>query len=264
VNRSVFESWSTGSQAKRLVQFRRSVRCHETTNTLLTNDQELEEPLRRYLTSLPASVRKRVVPTGKCKPSKAKVVKPSKAKVAEDPLNPFERGALEYLRAKQDERGGTRMEDSRILQVVNALASVHDVKLTEEEFWKMLPDEARSQIVLFTTDNNDSRCSISAPTPGEAGLPLRCLLNLYRKVEVSKRLHILAARILKVLIHYQYKLLSASGIDNDARRTQMLDRTGFTVEGTKHLRSRATGWLRFMSVFGVGALAMANAQADDE
>jgi hypothetical protein len=216
----------------------------------------LEEPLRNYLDRLPAIERKRVV-------SKQRR-EPSKAKVTQDSLKPFEREALKYLRAKQDKRGGTPIEDSRIIRMVNALASTHDSNLTEKEFWILLVDGPKSQAVSITANNNDYRCLVSAPTPGEAGHPLQRLLTLYRKVELSSHLHTLAARILKVLIHYQYKLSGASGIDSNARRSQMLHSTGFTVEGTKDLRNRATGWLRFMSVFGVGALTMTQAQADDE
>jgi hypothetical protein len=147
---------------------------------------------------------------------------------------------------------------------VNALASIHDSNLTEKEFWSPSVDRSKSQAASVTVHNNSPRCSISTPTPGEAGLFVQRLLHLYRKVEQSTSLHNLTARIVKVLIHYQYKLFIASGIDKDARQTQMLQHTGFTAQDTKDLRSRATGWLRFMSVFGVGALAMAHTQADDE
>lgn len=216
----------------------------------------MEEPLRNYLSRLPAVERKRVI-------SKQRRER-SNAKATQDSLKYFEREALEYLRAKQDKRGGTQIEDSRIIRTVNALASTHDSDLTGREFWTLLVDGSKSQAVSIIANNNNYRCLISAPTPGEAGHPFQRLLTLYRKVELSTHLHTLAARMLKVLIHYQYKLSGASGIDSDARRSQMLDHTGFTVEDTKDLRSRATGWLRFMSVFGVGALAMAQAQADDE
>jgi hypothetical protein len=190
--------------------------------------------------------------------------KQSKAKVTQDSLKSFEREALEYLRARQEERDGTRIEDCRIIRWVNALASIHDSSLTGKEFWSPSVDGLENHAASITVDNNGSRCSISTPTPGEAGLFVQRLLHLYRKVEQSTRLHHLTARIVKVLIHYQYKLFVASGIDKDARQTQMLQHTGFTAKDTKDLRSRATGWLRFMSVFGVGALAIAHTQADDE
>jgi Ca2+-binding EF-hand superfamily protein len=247
-------------------KFQRSVRHHETTDTPLTNDQDLKKPLREYLTNLPASERKHVTEEKKKKnnhkPSKPKVV--DVVKVVKSPLSGFEQEALKYLRARQDKRGDTRINDSRMLQMVNALASVRDWELSEEEFWKFLEGKDKGQVASTTRDNNDSICSVSASNPGGQEPPLQRLLSLYRNVELSTKSHILAVRILKVLIHHQYKLVGASGIDNDARRRQMLERTGYTVERTKDLRSRATGWLRFISVFGVGALAMTHAQADHE
>jgi hypothetical protein len=217
------------------------------------------------LTNLPATERKYFTEKEKKnnhKPSKPKVV--DVVKVVKSPLSGFEQEALKYLRARQDERGDTRINDSRMLQTVNALASVRDWELSEGEFWKFLEGKDKGQVASTTRDNNDSICSVSASNPGGQEPQLQRLLSLYRNIELSTRFHFLAVRILKVLIHYQYKLIGASGVDSDAREQQMLENTGYTVKGTKDLRSRATGWLRFMSTFGVGALAMTHTQADDE
>lgn len=218
-------------------------------------DQSLEGPLRHYLNGLPTEERKRVIPTKKRKQRHC-ASKTFEHKAS----NPFENEALKYLRAKQDARKGSQTEDYRILRMTNALAYSHNSRVTEKKFWGILSNESRCLTESPALEDTDSRCS----APAKMDSPLQRLLALYQKTESSTHLHMLALRILKVLIHHQFKLLIASGVDSEARQRQMLQLTGITIEDSKDLRVRATGWLRFMSIFGVGALAIVEAQANDE
>lgn len=156
------------------------------------------------------------------------------------------------------------MDDSRILRTVNALACDHKPTISEGGFWTLLTDDSRTLAASPAVDDNDPGCSVLTPAPANIQFPLQRLLKLYQRIELSTHLHDLASRILKVLIHHQFKSLKAIGIDNEAQEKEMLRLTGITIEDSKDLRTRATGWLRFMSVFGIGALAIVQAQANDE
>jgi hypothetical protein len=179
-------------------------------------------------------------------------------------LKSFEREALQYLRNKQVARGGKGLEDSRVLRMVNALACTHEPSISEKGFRGLLSSEPQSPAISLAPSNDESQGLVPAPALEGTSSHLCRLFRLHQNVESSAHLHGLALRILKVLIHHQFKLLKAAGIDNEAQEEEMLRRTGVSLEKSEDLRTRASGWLRFMSVLGVGALGIVKAQADDE
>lgn len=179
-------------------------------------------------------------------------------------LKSFEREALQYLKNKQLTRRGSKLEDARILRMVSALACTHEPSISEKGFRGLLSNEPQSPAISQAPSNDESQGL--APTPALEGTRshLCRLFSLHQNVESSAHLHGLALRILKVLIHHQFKLLKAAGIDKEAQEEEMLRRTGCSLEKSQDLRSRANGWLRFMSVLGVGALGIVQGHADDE
>jgi hypothetical protein len=182
----------------------------------------------------------------------------------EGTLESFEREALKYLKGKQIARGGSRMEDVRILNMVNGLACTSQPQLSEKGLRRLLNRKPQSPAASLASGNDDCQTLVSTPAfEGTESDSFR-LIKLHQDVKSSADFHALALRILKVLIHYHFKVLKDKGIDGDAQDREMLQRTGSTIKDSKDLRTRANGWLRFMSVFGVGALGIVQAQADDE
>lgn len=252
----ICDSLWTGSHARVLPKYRRSVEPQKITYALLTHDQMLEKPLRQYLSGLSAAERKRVIPAANRKRAQKKQ--------SNGALTAFEREALKYLKNKQNERAAPRLEDSRILRMANAL--VYDSKraVKEEDFFGLSSENARCSTMLSAPERSAIPLSGSQAELETTMTALQDLCKVYQKIELSTHVHHVTSRILKILIHHQFKELANSGIDNEARQNEMLERTGLTVEDSKDLRNRATGWLRLISVFGVGALAVVDAKANDE
>lgn len=148
--------------------------------------------------------------------------------------------------------------------MVNALACTREPKISEKGFRGLLSNETQSPSISLASSNDSFQSLVPTPPLEHTNSHLCRLFKLHQHVESSAHLHALVLRILKVLIHHEFKLLKAIGIDNEAQEEEMLRRTGFTLEKSQDLRARANGWLRVMSVLGIGALGIVQGQADDE
>jgi hypothetical protein len=244
----------------------------------------LIKPLKDFLAALPLREQESVVPNASaCVCDKRTRKKPrsnaSHGKTLGDEpaeLSTFELEAQKFLTARFTARGETPSAAKRLRmwRMVNALNNCNIPSVSEKGFWESFATESDARTLnkaayhglmqVPALEDNCSRNIAPNASPAFLSSPFPKLLKLHKRVQLSTQLHHLASRIIAILIHYHHKQISNYIKGRKEKGKELLRLTGVTLDEFEKLKAKAQGWLRVINALGVGVLAVADANADDE
>lgn len=158
--------------------------------------------------------------------------------------------------------------------MVNAL-NIRDVSaIPEQGFWESFAVEAKTSAfgdpgcrLLVGPSNAEHSFSQDTTIDKRSDCPSSSfaqLFKLHKRIESSTQLNHLASRILMLLIHYHHKQIRCYVKERNAKDQELLRITGISLNEFDQIKAKAQGWLRVIDAFGIGVLAIANANANDE